>query len=147
MRKIKFRAKVTRNLEPRYLGDGKVVYNCPAGIFIYGNLVSDYDDKPYIDIQGYDHSGSFHLKCKDIDTNTIGQFTGLHDCNGKGIYEGDVITIQKISVKFIVTWNDELGGFFLSDGCRPLGTWLQEENMEVIGNIHDNPELIKEVKL
>lgn len=132
MRNIKFRAKETQNADKQ---------------FVYGTLIDFPDGKPYIGIMRRSYDGCMIWEYIEVIEDTIGQFTGLHDCNGKEIYEGDVITIQKISVKFIVTWNDELGGFFLSDGCRPLGTWLQEENMEVIGNIHDNPELIKEVKL
>lgn len=77
--------------------------------------------------------------------NTIGQFTGLLDKNGKEIYEGDI-------VKYI---GNEIGDVFTNEikydgaGFNPLDAiyWMSDiENTEceVIGNIHDNPELINE---
>lgn len=97
-----------------------------------------------------------------VDSNTIGQYTGLKDKNGKRIFEGDLLKpfddeIDKMVVEF------HHGGFVLClygdrgyrsesgeweyDGsnygvieCEPLSSY--GEDIEVIGNIHDNPEML-----
>lgn len=84
--------------------------------------------------------------------DTIGQFTGLHDKNGKEIYEGDIV---KFNGKFFTGNNifcvdyegSHRGGFSLctKDGYYSMfgEAWLEPFYCEVIGNIHDNPELLK----
>lgn len=107
--------------------------------------------------------GDLHLRSKHphihnlicakiyIDSNTIGQYTGLHDKNGKEIYEGDIVRFnQKFLIEntLIVCYEySHIGGFSL---CTKEGyysmfgeAWLEPFYCEVIGNIHDNPELLK----
>lgn len=91
---------------------------------------------------------------------TVGQFTGLTDKNGKKIFEGDIVRckyanvpknehIQKVvfeGCKFMAEFSE--GGCYseLYDGSTPL-TFKRTAYMneiEVIGNIHDNPELLKD---
>ena len=66
--------------------------------------------------------------------NRLMQYTGLTDKNGKEIYEGD-----------IVKWGKIIEKVEMKDGCwsMVLGTIVEEFNLEVIGNIYENPELIK----
>lgn len=89
-------------------------------------------------------------KGHDIQKNTLGQFTGLTDKNGKEVFEGDICncnygyTSDKIGVVYY-----EDGCFYVDDkhpsGNMPLKTLVKNEGnrIEVIGSIHDNPELLK----
>lgn len=89
---------------------------------------------------------------------TVGQYTGLTDKNGKKIFENDIIDASKSwwnaygpaghsSPIISVEWNDYHCGFdpFADYDCD-CGVYIDPDKVEVIGNIHDNPELIKEAK-
>lgn len=67
------------------------------------------------------------------------QFTGLKDKNGKEIYEGDVLELGAPFGNQEVQWNDD--GWFLQAGHDRLST--HAAHLEVIGNIYENPELLK----
>lgn len=88
-------------------------------------------------ILGYDHIG---------DGNAFMQFTGLLDKNGKEIFEGDIVKcfedldIEEIEHIAVVEFTD--AQFVLADIEQPE-TWPFDNRTEIIGNIHENPELIK----
>lgn len=92
-----------------------------------------------------------HIPYKSyIDLSTIGQFTGLRDINGKDIYEGDIIKSSHGTLHYIVYDNDLACFKAVVARYNPLGEyetlskgWVVQFNKEVIGNIHDNPELLK----
>lgn len=74
---------------------------------------------------------------------TVGQFTGLTDKNGKKIFEGDIVDILTENEEIgVVAYED--GGFLVNaDGfCVDFHTNIKGTDLEVIGNIHDNPELL-----
>lgn len=78
-------------------------------------------------------------------SETIGQFTGLLDKNGKEIYEGDIVQCNKDICKLV--YSDHYAGFALDkQGWAYLhffGEAFSTEDCMVIGTIHDNPELLK----
>ena len=88
-------------------------------------------------------------------TNTIGQSTGLTDKNGRKIFEGDIIHLEYSQVFFGGVYFGEYSaevsykeGCFITDGINngdeietPLSGFNNDE-VEIIGNIHDNPELL-----
>lgn len=108
-----------------------------------------------------------HLKA-DVLPETVGQYTGLTDKNGKRIFEGDywidkdneydIMVVEYRDGQFcFVAYGycgafmpygyDETGGSFGEYDCISFAEYLDDEigiiEVEVIGNIHDNPELLK----
>lgn len=132
MRTIKFRGKCVH--------DSKY-----AGEWVIGGYVA-----PEADAKKQDEGliicyfgGNNTFICHVI-PETVGQFTGLCDKNGKEIYEGDILKVQgtreRIEVRFVrgvfaFLWNGNL------DDEAPINAPTQEW-AEVIGNIHDTPELL-----
>lgn len=111
---------------------------------------------------GYLHlaTGSSSLMIQDdlfdsfgVLPETIGQFTGLKDKNGKDIYEGDILRVISLNIdtlgesKIVQVMYDKYYAVFtvyIGEGRSwSLGSAGYECEIEVIGNIHDNPELLK----
>ncbi len=124
------------------------------GRWIYGGLVYSDNIEPAI----YFEVGNKVYKRMDwayVDQATVGQFTGLFDEDGREIYEGDIIKIveefddENVYTRIGVVCFEE-GMYELQDKNGKhfayLG-WLMHNDditkLEVIGNIHDNPELLK----
>lgn len=140
MREIKFRAKE--------LNTGK---------WVIGDL-HILCTRPHI------HNFLYSPGKKYIDMSTIGQFTGLHDKNGKEIYEGDIVYSEfedGSNGSSLVGWNKKQSCFGVMDEYAyrsklegfeypefqnhvMLAFMRDAKLFDVIGNIHDNPELLKE---
>lgn len=82
----------------------------------------------------------------DVDANTVGQYTGLKDCNDKDIYDGDIFNTRRYFYPGIavVEWVDDarfLG--FTIENERKIVYVDSEPGVEVVGNIYENPELLE----
>lgn len=129
------------------------------GQWVYGSLVVSENIAPAI----YYEVGKGLVKQLDwcyVTPDTIGQYTGLKDKNGNKIFEGDIVHLKgdgydgsKVGKDYyrVVTFHE--GSFCLSieDGVHyPVHTPIYKYcdsysivNWVVIGNVHDNPDLIK----
>ena len=124
----------------------------------YGDLVQEirHNDNKLFDgtmthIRNFEYkNGSYIGDIFPVNPNTIGQYTGLHDKNGKEIYEGDVVYCQtkfgkaKAIIKFIdgkfVAYWDSILTHPQNGHC--IACYEINKRFEVIGNIYDNPELL-----
>lgn len=72
------------------------------------------------------------------------QFTGLYDKNGKEIYEGDVCSGHSDGIG-VIEWEDLSGGYdYVFPNEDIVGIWEVIKDIVVIGNIHENPELLEQ---
>ena len=146
MREILFRAKAIN----RNKGYHRTKYK--NGDWVYGLLTRLYDEKfENLPAEMINENGVSGI---EIDHNTIGQFTGLTDKNGKKIFEGDIVEghchsqwshrLQRCVVEYDIG-NFEARHYVEQGGVMRYYSYkvLFSKDVVVIGNIHDNPELLK----
>ena len=145
MRTIKFRGK-NKNINEWVYGDLVVVEDGMHNV-VRAKIITHCFAKSFIGCD-FDHYSISTL----VKPETVGQFTGLVDKNGKEIYEGDIVK-TKGNWGGVVTWNSR-GYYYIKDkyyydneepDLSPLGSLhcYERKQLEIIGNIHDNPELLK----
>ena len=77
-----------------------------------------------------------------VDKDSIGQYTGVKDKNGKEVYDGDIVSSG--ATTGVVVYDCEQAGFVVQKEKTIELRFYSLLGIEVIGNIHDNPELIKQ---
>ena len=77
-----------------------------------------------------------------VDAATVGQFTGLTDKNGVKIFEGDIVENNECLGVVEYSEEDAMYTVMFDETLYDFG-WIGAKMCEVIGNIHDNPELLK----
>lgn len=82
-----------------------------------------------------------------VDTDTVGQYTGLKDANGVKIFEGDII--ESNGSRHVMQYNERRAMFVTAlEGalyitCGINQQWINEWKKVIIGNVHEDQELIK----
>lgn len=111
--------------------------------WLYGDLVHRNGKTHIFPVDGM-NSAEYY----EVDPGTVGQFTGLHDGRrgqGQEIYPGDIVKEEDRGFIYICKWNRHRCEFawFLKDGSYIGSIGDMRIGLKVIGNIHDNPELMQ----
>lgn len=110
--------------------------------WLYGGIVHHADDYGMVDST----SNMGYLEPELVILETVGQYTGLTDKNGVKIFEGDIVRYSGEKHIVVFETRGETGYFGIK--IDHIETWgfcpsVPAKLMEVIGNIHDNPELVE----
>ncbi len=127
-------------MERKTLFRGKRLDN---GEWMDGDLVlsAGYPDKAWIvESKTFIDKQLHGIGVREVDRATIGQYTGLTDKNGVKIFEGDIVYAETLNNKGHYQVKFKFGQFFI--GINMPVAYVRD-SCEVVGNIHDNPELLE----
>ena len=113
--------------------------------WVTGNLIQTALGEPYIAPLSADIGDVHGLR---VDPETVGQYTGLNDADDNSIYEGDVMEFELIPRKYVigfVEWEENQALFLTRLSAR--NTTGIYTTGRIIGNIHDNPELLDSINI
>lgn len=142
-REIKFRGKMIPENEWIF----GTILRIPAPPVCFGKSETDkyyiqFPDPRYMP----DWNMSYKMVQGEVNPNTIGQYTGLHDKNGKEIYEGDIVKYRDSRGQHIEKVIFDKGCFYAGmhwgSSTRVAPKLINTRITEVIGNIYDNLELL-----
>lgn len=119
-------------------------------IFIDPQMIDFYNKKiGYMQYQTEympDTSYSIPVGFEEFEYSELMEWTGLYDKNGEEIYEGDIFHIGSKKILYVVEWIDcGLKGRQIKN-ISWIGLDYWKDDIEVIGNIYENPELMEEVR-
>ena len=116
----------------------------PSKRWIVGDLLRWIDGEMCI----CENRNHFEKDKYRVITETVGQYIGFNDKNGKKIFEGDIVNDEQSGYNYFIKWFPEYACFSLAGkngnmefGCDEFEIFLND--LIVIGNIHDNPELLR----
>lgn len=128
------------------------------GEWAYGDLIKNKDKyfiHPQANVFKVENSLAKIMVCHEVIPETVGRFTGLTDKNGKKIFEDDILYIKAshgiecVVGNAIVYYDKELFQYRVRS-IKPFGIiycdFTHIDSFEVIGNLYDNPELLKAVE-
>lgn len=136
MREVMFRGKPVCEFSEEFKEDFKenikdgLVYGYLIGKDVIVGEIVDWDEEYF----------ATEFWCK-VEPSTIGQCTGLTDKNGVEVYEGDFIRTKNGEL-FIIWWSVFTHGWWARDLGRQLAPEIEWGAVEVVGNVHENPELL-----
>lgn len=144
MREILFRAKRKDNNE---WVEGYYIYHIKRTLCVAGDSIKPEDEQHVIMCDGFsDWNMPRGTVCFDIHPETICQFTGMLDRNGRRIWENDIV---RSGTDMVVKWSERFAGWCLYQNRwlyeHYFGEAVDEEDCEVVGNVFDNQELLKKV--
>lgn len=134
MRKVLFRGRTVS--ENEYFNDGEWIegfYTC-------------FNGEEHRIYTGYAETdcGDYYPDWFNVVPETVGQYTGMEDKHGNKIFEGDIIYRDWFGGETYQVVYDDLYGAFFGETTKGGFTTFNKDgsSFEIIGNIHDNPELI-----
>ena len=139
------------------------------GVWVFGDLILVIEKESHIFYKTVEDIINKRISNETVVSETVGQYTGLTDKNGDKIFEGDILLlkISDGSIRhFVVEWANEnrilksLKGFQHDNNPIRISGWCfnwegnrlypsvidgvpDNERMEIVGNVYDNPELLK----